>query len=103
MRTSPAVGTRYTGRAQQLPSSKRIPELNERIETEYGAHFPSVRSRRSAHHTARKTSRHEREPDEQEQPRAPHRTGIPKVLMSLHAVLVDEVDYIHSQEGTDAG
>ena len=58
---------------------------------------------RSAHHTARKTSRHEREPNEQEQPRTPHRAGISKVLMSLHSVLVDEVDDDHSQEGTDAG
>ena len=58
---------------------------------------------RSAHHTARKTSRHEREPDKQEQPRTPHRAGISKVLMSLHSVLVDEVDDDHSQEGTDAG
>ena len=85
------VGPRFTHR--ELEASKGpIREAGKKTE-----------ERRSAHHTARKTSRHEREPDEQEQPRTPHRAGISKVLMSLHSVLVDEVDDDHSQEGTDAG
>lgn len=79
------------------------PESTQRIEWGYGIRSPGLKDRRSAHYTARKTSRHEREPNKQEQPRAPHRTGIPKVLMSLHAVFIDEVDYDHPQEGTDAG
>ena len=57
----------------------------------------------NTHHTARQPASHERKANEQEQPRTPHGACISKVLVSLHAVLVDEVDHDHPQEGTDAG
>ena len=56
----------------------------------------------TTHHTARKAARHERKADEQEQPRPPHRTRVAKVLVPLHAVLVDEVDDNHPEQGADA-
>ena len=55
------------------------------------------------YHAARQPASHERKANEQEQPRPPHRTGISKVLMSLYAVLVDEVDDEHAEQGADTG
>ena len=56
----------------------------------------------NTHHTARQPASHERKANEQEQPRTPHRACISKVLVSLHAVLVDEVDDEHAEQGADA-
>ena len=65
-----------------------------------GARHQNIDSR--THHTASQAARHERKADEEEEAGAPHRARVAKVLVALHAVLVDEVDDEHAEQRADA-
>lgn len=50
------------------------------------------------HHAARQSTRHQRETNEQECPRPPHRTRITKAFIAPHPIFVDEIDDDHAEE-----
>ena len=51
------------------------------------------------HYTTRKTTCHQGETNEQDKTGSPDGTRVSKALVSPHAVLVDEVDDEHAEEG----
>lgn len=54
------------------------------------------------HDAPREAARHQREPDEQEQPRAPHGAAVRVRLLAFDAVLVDHVHDEEAKHGEDA-
>ena len=54
------------------------------------------------HHTPGHPTGHHGKANEQEEPGPPHRSRIPKSFLTLDAVLVNEVDDDHPEQGADA-
>ena len=55
------------------------------------------------HHTTCKTTSHQGEPDEQEQPRPPHGPRVSESFISPYTVFIDQIHDQHAKEGANSG